>query len=194
VKDKPLGFACRRPHGLTCPTSNAWVTFRGWKRKPSTRLIHDSTCCDAPRLCIGEVLPGRASLPVAIDKQGESGRGALGRETPRRQDLEPSRDGRGMNNPGYGRRSARLFFRSGSPFGSASESTLRRSDPDKGRVIHCGPRLGLSTRSRSECHRINDGVPWRGSAGWGIIKSPRQIKNALVDFKLSIRALLPQLE
>jgi len=63
-------------------------------------LIHDSTCCDALRLCIREVFLGRASSPAGIDKQGESGCGALGRETPRRHDLEPSRDGRVMNNPG----------------------------------------------------------------------------------------------
>jgi len=61
---------------------------------------HDSTCCDAPRRCIREVLPGRASSPAVVDKQGESGCGALGRETPRLQDLEPSRDGRAVNNPG----------------------------------------------------------------------------------------------
>jgi len=66
----------------------------------SARFIHDSTCCDAPGLRIRDVLLGRASSAAVIDKQGESGCGALGRETPRRQDLEPSRDGRVMNNPG----------------------------------------------------------------------------------------------
>jgi len=67
---------------------------------PLPRFIHDSTCYDTPRLCIGEVLLGRASSPASIDKQGEYGCGALDRETPWRQDLEPSRDGRVMNNPG----------------------------------------------------------------------------------------------
>jgi len=33
---------------------------------------------------------GRASSPAVIDKQGESGCGVLGRETPRRQDLGAS--------------------------------------------------------------------------------------------------------
>ena len=63
-------------------------------------MIHDSTCCDVPRLCIRKVLLGRASSAADIDKQGESGCDALGHETPRRQDLEPSRDGRVMNHPG----------------------------------------------------------------------------------------------
>jgi len=53
-----------------------------------------------PRLCIRDILLGRASSPAVIDKQGESGCGALGRETPRQQDLEPSRAGRVMNDPG----------------------------------------------------------------------------------------------
>jgi len=65
-----------------------------------TRFIHDSTCCDAPGPCIRDVLLGRASSPVGIDKPGEFGCGALGRETPRLPDLEPSRDDRVMNNPG----------------------------------------------------------------------------------------------
>ena len=50
-----------------------------------------------------------------------------------------------------------MFFRSDSPLGSASESTLRRSEPCKGLAIYCGSRLALSTQSHSECHRINDG-------------------------------------
>jgi len=49
-------------------------------QEPCARLIHDSTCGDTPRPRIRDVL--------------------LGRKTPRRQELEPSGDGRVMNNPG----------------------------------------------------------------------------------------------
>jgi len=94
-------------HPVTFSESES-ALLQGWARRecvlpfqePCARFIHDSTCCDAPRLSIREVLPGRASSPAIIDQHGESGCGALGRETPRRQDLEPSRDGRVMNNPG----------------------------------------------------------------------------------------------
>jgi len=87
-------------------SESAWLQGKACRecvlpfQEPYARFIHDSTCCDAPRLCIGEVLHARASSPAGIDRQGESGCGELGREIPRLKDLEPSRDGRVMNNPG----------------------------------------------------------------------------------------------